>query len=71
MNWIDASDAHFVVGLNVAGGMGAPEVVPYASAELAARFAFRHGGTVAGFESIPDNAVLGPVDLDQHLEAPF
>lgn len=70
MNWIDARDAHFVVGSNVAGCMGAPEIVPYASAEAAAWFAFRYGGTFAGFESIPDDAVLGPVDLDQHLETP-
>ncbi|MFY0311793.1 nitrous oxide reductase accessory protein NosL [Leisingera sp. D0M16] len=69
-NWIDARQAHFVVGSNVAGGMGAPEVVPFASPEDAARFAERYGGSVAGFEGIPDEAVLGPVDLDQRLETP-
>jgi len=69
-NWIDAKGARFVVGSNVAGGMGAPEVVPFASSEDAARFAARYGGEVAGFEGIPDDAVLGPVDLDQQLETP-
>ncbi|CUI01761.1 nitrous oxide reductase accessory protein NosL [Leisingera aquaemixtae] len=69
-NWIGASEAHFVVGSNVAGGMGAPEVVPFASAEAAAQFMDRYGGTVTGFEGIPDDAVLGPVDLDQRLETP-
>ncbi|KIC35122.1 nitrous oxide reductase accessory protein NosL [Leisingera sp. ANG-M7] len=69
-NWIDAKDAHFVVGSNVAGGMGAPEVVPFASPEDAGRFAKRYGGSVAGLESIPDDAVLGPVDLDRKLETP-
>ncbi|MCB4458106.1 nitrous oxide reductase accessory protein NosL [Leisingera sp. McT4-56] len=69
-NWINANEAHFVVGSNVAGGMGAPEVVPFASPEAAARFSQRYGGTVAGFEGIPDEAVLGPVDLDQQLETP-
>ncbi|WP_291732096.1 nitrous oxide reductase accessory protein NosL [Leisingera sp. F5] len=69
-NWIDAEGAHFVVGSNVAGGMGAPEVVPFASPEDAARFAYRYGGEVNGFEGIPDEAVLGPVDLDQQLETP-
>ncbi len=69
-NWIDAREAHFVVGSKAAGGMGAPEVVPFASQEEAARFAKRYGGAVAGFESIPDDAVLGPVDLDQKLETP-
>ncbi|MCF6430932.1 nitrous oxide reductase accessory protein NosL [Leisingera sp. MMG026] len=70
MNWIDAKGAHFVVGSNVAGGMGAPEVVPFATPEDAARFTERYGGTVAGFNSIPDDAVLGPVDLDRQLETP-
>ncbi|WP_027257829.1 MULTISPECIES: nitrous oxide reductase accessory protein NosL [Leisingera] len=69
-NWIDAKGTHFVVGANVAGGMGAPEVVPFASTEDAARFAARYGGEVSGFEDIPDDAVLGPVDLDQQLETP-
>lgn len=69
-NWIDAREAYFVVGSNVAGGMGAPEVVPFASADEAARFAERYGGSVARFETIPNNAVLGPVDLDQQLETP-
>ena len=69
-NWIDLDGAWFVIGSNVAGGMGAPEVVPFASSEDAARFAARYGGEVAGFEGIPDDAVLGPVDLDQQLETP-
>ncbi|QAX30686.1 nitrous oxide reductase accessory protein NosL [Leisingera sp. NJS204] len=70
MNWIDAKSAHFVVGSNVAGGMGAPEVVPFATPEDAAQFTERYGGSVAGFNSIPDDAVLGPVDLDRQLETP-
>ncbi|OED50235.1 copper resistance protein CopZ [Rhodobacteraceae bacterium (ex Bugula neritina AB1)] len=69
-NWIAAGSAHFVVGSNVAGGMGAPEIVPFSSAEDASRFAARYGGSVTRFESIPDEAVLGPVDLDQQLETP-
>lgn len=69
-NWIDAKGAHFVVGSSVAGGMGAQEVVSFASADEAARFAARYGGTVAGFTGIPDDAVLGPVDLDLQLETP-
>ncbi|MEX0304935.1 MAG: nitrous oxide reductase accessory protein NosL [Leisingera sp.] len=69
-NWIAAEGAYFVVGSNVAGGMGAPEIVPFASSEEASRFAARYGGTVSGFEGIPDDAVLGPVDLDRQLETP-
>ncbi|MGR3623399.1 nitrous oxide reductase accessory protein NosL [Pseudophaeobacter sp.] len=69
-NWIAASDAYFVIDSNVAGGMGAPEVVPFASAKAAAEFAARYGGTVTTLETIPAETVLGPVDLDLKLETP-
>ena len=61
-NWILAQDAHFVVGGDVRGGMGVPEIVPFSSAEAASRFTDRHGGTVLAFADIPDLAVLAPVD---------
>ena len=38
-NWIDAADAHFVVGSDAKGGMGAPEIVPFSDPERAAAFA--------------------------------
>lgn len=63
-NWILARRARFVVGGNVRGGMGAPEVVPFSSAEAAARFADRHGGAVMAFADIPDGAVLAPVEIE-------
>ncbi|MCY3669991.1 MAG: nitrous oxide reductase accessory protein NosL [Alphaproteobacteria bacterium] len=44
--------------------MGAPEIVPFSSAEAAARFAGRHGGKVRAFADIPDDAVLAPVEID-------
>lgn len=55
-NWIDASTAHYVVGAAVAGGMGAPEVVPFAEPEDAHAFAAKHGGRVMPLDEIPDNA---------------
>lgn len=62
-NWIDAASAHYVVGSTQAGGMGAPELVPFASLDAAAGFAARHGGAVMGLTAIPDSAVIAPVVL--------
>ena len=63
-NWILARDARYVVGGNVRGGMGAPELVPFSSAEAAGRFADRHGGEVLAFADIPLATVLAPVEID-------
>lgn len=69
-NWINADDAQFVVGANVAGGMGAPEIVPFAAPEDANKFVARYGGAISTLTEIPDDAALGPVDLDLKLETP-
>jgi len=42
--------------------MGAPEAVPFADPEAAARFAAENGGKVYGFEEIPPDAILSAVD---------
>jgi copper chaperone NosL len=60
-NWIDARAAHYVVGAAVTGGMGAPEVVPFAEFAAAEAFAARHGGAILGLDAIPDAAVAAPV----------
>ena len=62
-NWIDAETAFFVIESGIAGGMGAPEVVPFAEAVAAEDFAAREGGRIVRLGDIPDAAVLGPVDL--------
>ncbi|MEP2718448.1 nitrous oxide reductase accessory protein NosL [Pseudophaeobacter sp.] len=69
-NWILADEAFFVIESNVAGGMGAPEIVPFARAEDAEEFAARYGGTVTSLAQMPAETALGPVDLDQALETP-
>ncbi|MDA5093123.1 nitrous oxide reductase accessory protein NosL [Aliiroseovarius sp. KMU-50] len=69
-NWIAAEDATFVVGAPVAGGMGAPEIVPFATPKAADEFAAQYGGESASLETIPDAAALGPVDLTLALETP-
>ena len=63
-NWIDISSAHLVVGSHRRGGMGAPELVPFASAEDARSFAGRHGGQILRIDQIADDMVLGPVEVD-------
>jgi copper chaperone NosL len=61
MNWTPAAAAHFVVGAGVAGGMGAPEVVPFADPAKAEAFAAANGGVVMTLEDIPDSAIAAPV----------
>ncbi|OYX41684.1 MAG: copper resistance protein CopZ [Rhodobacterales bacterium 32-67-9] len=63
-NWIPASDAHYVVGSSVEGGMGAPELVPFADLASATAFADQRGGRVVTLSDIPDAAVMAPVALD-------
>ena len=63
-NWITAEAAYYVVGARVVGGMGAPEVVPFAEAAKARDFASKNGGNVMRLADIPDRIVLAPVALD-------
>lgn len=64
-NWISVHDAFFVVGADIVGGMGAPELVPFSTSRAAQAFAARNGGSVMGLDAIPDAAVLAPVELTQ------
>jgi copper chaperone NosL len=63
-NWIKAQDAVYVVGSNVIGGMGAPELVPFSKPTDADAFAQLNGGQVMRLDDIPDHAALAPVVLD-------
>lgn len=69
-NWIPADQATYVVGAEVAGGMGAPEIVPFSDPAAAENFIETYGGTALPLSDIPDDAALGPVDLNQVLETP-
>lgn len=60
-NWIHAGDAHYVVGSSREGGMGAPELVPFADVQDARAFAAENGGTVMDLVTVPDSAVIAPV----------
>lgn len=61
-NWIAATEAFYVVGSALVGGMGAPELVPFSRIEDAQAFADRHGGQVMRLDQIPDSAVLAPLE---------
>ncbi|SLN44432.1 NosL [Roseovarius litorisediminis] len=67
-NWVPAPAAHFVVGSDVRGGMGAPEIVPFADAQVASDFAVRKGGEVMTLDTIPAEIVLSPVEIDLDKE---
>lgn len=67
-NWIAADRAHFVIGSDRAGGMGAPEIVPFAELSAALAFANRHGGRVAALHEISGNEVLAPVEATDHAD---
>ena len=62
-NWIAAEDAVFVVGADVTGGMGAPELAPFETEQAARDFAALHGGEVMRLDQIPAEAVLGAVEI--------
>jgi copper chaperone NosL len=64
-NWIDAKTAHFVAGADVAGGMGAPELVPFADLDSAQAFMAKHGGRILGLAEIPDALVIAPVAAEE------
>jgi copper chaperone NosL len=56
-NWTDATTATYVVGSDAVGGMGAPELVPFADPAKAQDFMSRHGGTAMALEAIPETAL--------------
>jgi copper chaperone NosL len=62
-NWIAAEEAVFVVGADVTGGMGAPELAPFETEQAAQDFAALHGGEVMLLQDIPEEAVLGAVEI--------
>ncbi len=63
-NWVAAKTASFVVGADVVGGMGAPEVAPFGTLAAAESFAKERGGEVMSLNDIPSEVVLAPVDFE-------
>jgi copper chaperone NosL len=66
-NRIDAKAAVCVIDSRFAGGMGAPEAVPFGERAQAEAFARERGGRIVPLDGIPDAYVLGdPVALPTH-----
>ncbi|MDX3978437.1 nitrous oxide reductase accessory protein NosL [Shinella sp.] len=61
-NWITADKAFYVLGSARAGGMGAPEAVPFSSRERADDFVLAEGGRVLTLADITNDMVLAPVE---------
>jgi copper chaperone NosL len=57
--WVDARQAWFVIESDRAGGMGAPEAVPFSTQAAAESFRAAHGGRVVRLDGIPDAYVFG------------
>lgn len=62
-NWAPAKQVAYVVGSEVTGGMGAPELIPFSDRKAAEAFASANGGQVSALSEIPDSAVLSPVEI--------
>ena len=70
-NWVDALTALYVVGSSRMGGMGAPELVPFADRTKAAGFAAANGGEVVTLADIPDSAVIAPDEPEVAEDADY
>lgn len=57
--WVAADQAWYVIESDQAGGMGAPEAVPFSQREAADKFQSQHGGRIVRLADVPDEYVLG------------
>ena len=70
-NWIPADKALYVVGSRIAGGMGAPELVPFSARQKAEAFAGEYGGAIRALQEIVDEDVLTPVEFVTDADGNF
>ncbi|WP_425040481.1 nitrous oxide reductase accessory protein NosL [Primorskyibacter sp. S187A] len=61
-NWMLSGGAWYVVGSERMGGMGVPEIVPFASQSAAQSFAESFGGEIYQKTDVPSDAYLAPVE---------
>ena len=64
-NWVDGQTAIFVMGSDAVGGMGSPEMVPFADQAAAQRFADHRGGHLVSLADIDPGDALLPVEMSQ------
>lgn len=60
--WVEAQDAVFVAGSDVQGGMGAAELVPFATSAAAEQFRAKHGGEAFRLGDLPERYILGEAE---------
>lgn len=70
-NWIVADTAIYVTGAETPGGMGAPELVPFADTAAANAFVAQNGGTLTSLDLIADEQVLAPVEFVTDADGNF
>lgn len=61
--WVGMRTAYYVIGSSRRGGMGGPELVPFAQLSKAENFARTYGGRIITYRQVTDDMVLGPVDI--------
>ncbi len=67
--WMDARAAWYVIDSARVGGMGAPEAVPFSIKTSAEAFAKEYGGRVLAFEHVPEDFILGGVEVPEEGNA--
>ncbi len=55
-NWIDGTEATFVIGSKVMGPMG-KELIPFSSSDAAKKFQAANGGTIAAYDAIEQSTI--------------
>lgn len=66
-NWIAGETALYVIGADIEGGMGAPELVPFTTRDKAEDFVAEYGGEILTLADIPDSTVLAPVIFEDDI----
>lgn len=61
--WIRLDEALLVIESDRVGGMGAPEAVPFSDQATADAYVREHGGRIMRLAEIPDDYVIGPVEM--------
>ena len=69
LNWIDATEAWFVIESNLTGGMGAPEAIPFGNMDGAELFVEENGGKIVPLDEVPADYVLSSFEPIHSIEA--
>lgn len=68
-DWIDATQAHYVINSKFIGGMGAEDALPFSDKAKAEKFIAEHGGQIVSFEEMPKDYIAStsvPTPMNHH-----